>query len=417
MNTIKQLIEKYCPDGVEYKKLGEIARITDYVSNGSFKTIAQNVSYKREKDYAVLIRLADYTNRFDNSKFVYIDKNAYDFLSKSKLKGGEIIMSNVGSCGVAFRCPNLGLPMSLAPNSILIDTDYNDFFYHYLIGTEAQKEIKAISSKSAMPKFNKTSFKKILVPVPPLPVQREIVRILDSFTSLEAELEAELEARRKQYEYYRDQLLSFKHLSGGGRDEVEWKTLGEVGTFKRGKYFQKSDMQDEGIPCIHYGQIYTYYNTYIDKTIKFVSKEVASKSTLIRPQSIIITLTSENIEDVCKPVAWIGNEDVAISGHSVGLETDMDPKYITYYLESSHFFKEKRKKARGAKVIEIKPEELAKIAIPIPPLSTQRRIVSILDCFESLVNDISTGLPAEIAARHQQYEYYRDQLLSFKRKS
>ena len=76
---------------------------------------------------------------------------------------------------------------------------------------------------------------------------------------------------------------------------------------KRGKYFQKSDMQDEGIPCIHYGQIYTYYNTYTDKTIKFVSKEVASKSTLIRPQSIIITLTSENIEDVCKPVAWIYN--------------------------------------------------------------------------------------------------------------
>lgn len=230
-------------------------------------------------------------------------------------------------------------------------------------------------------------------------------------------MEAELEARRKQYEYYRNQLLSFKHLSGGGRNEVEWKTLGEVGTFKRGKYFQKSDMQDEGIPCIHYGQIYTYYNTYTDKTIKFVSKEVASKSTLIRPQSIIITLTSENIEDVCKPVAWIGNEDVAISGHSVGLETDMDPKYITYYLESSHFFKEKRKKARGAKVIEIKPEELAKIAIPIPPLSTQRRIVSILDRFESLVNDISTGLPAEIAARHQQYEYYRDQLLTFKRKA
>ena len=128
-------------------------------------------------------------------------------------------------------------------------------------------------------------------------------------------------------------------------------------------------------------------------------------------------MTSENIEDVCKPVAWIGNEDVAISGHSVGLETDMDPKYITYYLESSHFFKEKRKKARGAKVIEIKPEELAKIAIPIPPLSTQRRIVSILDRFESLVNDISTGLPAEIAARHQQYEYYRDQLLTFKRKA
>ena len=291
----------------------------------------------------------------------------------------------------------------------------NGFLFH-LLGP-VFKDIEKTITGSTVKHLSAKSINSISIPIPPISVQHEIVRILDNFTSLEAELEAELEARRKQYEYYRDQLLSFKHLSGGGRDEVEWKTLGEVGTFKRGKYFQKSDMQDEGIPCIHYGQIYTYYNTYIDKTIKFVSKEVASKSTLIRPQSIIITLTSENIEDVCKPVAWIGNEDVAISGHSVGLETDMDPKYITYYLESSHFFKEKRKKARGAKVIEIKPEELAKIAIPIPPLSTQRRIVSILDCFESLVNDISTGLPAEIAARHQQYEYYRDQLLSFKRKS
>ena len=190
-----------------------------------------------------------------------------------------------------------------------------------------------------------------------------------------------------------------------------------MAVFKRGKYFQKADMIDNGIPCIHYGQIYTYYKTYTDKTLKFVSKEVATKSTVIRPQSVIVTLTSENIEDVCTPVAWIGKENVAISGHSVGLETDMNPKYIAYYLKTSQFFQEKRKKARGAKVIEIKPEELAKIKIPIPPLSVQRRIVSILDRFESLVNDITTGLPAEIAARHQQYEYYRDQLLTFRRKS
>lgn len=176
-------------------------------------------------------------------------------------------------------------------------------------------------------------------------------------------------------------------------------------------------MLNEGIPCIHYGQIYTYYHTYTDKTINFVSKEVASKSTIIKPLSVVVTLTSENIEDVCTPVAWIGNEGLAISGHSVGLETDMNPKFIAYYLKTSHFFKEKRKKARGAKVIEIKPEELAKIKIPVPPLSVQHRIVSILDRFESLVNDITTGLPAEIAARHQQYEYYRDQLLTFKRKA
>lgn len=253
----------------------------------------------------------------------------------------------------------------------------------------------------------------LIFPLPPLAIQQKIVEILDKFTQLEAELEAELEARRRQYTYYRDQLLSFKHLTGGGRFNVVWKTLGEIATFKRGKYFQKSDFQDEGIPCIHYGQLYTYYNTYTDRTIKFVSKEVAEKSTMIRPQSVIVTLTSENMEDVCTPLAWIGNTDVAISGHSVGLESEMNPKYIVHYLKTSHFFIEKRKKARGTKVIEIKPEDLAKIKIPIPPIEEQRRIVEILDRFEALVNDISAGLPAEISARRRQYEYYRDRLLAF----
>lgn len=392
MNTIKQLIDKYCPDGVEYKKLGEVCtfqRGTSLTSKNAIEGDIPVISGGQKPAF-----YHNVANREANSITV-AGSGAY---------AGYVSFWNKPI--FAADC------FTVNPDCSILLIKY---VYHYLLNI--QEKIYGTKKGAGVPHVHGNDIAKFLIPVPPLPVQHEIVRILDNFTSLEAELEAELEARRKQYEYYRDQLLSFKHLSGGGRDEVEWKTLGEVGTFKRGKYFQKSDMQDEGIPCIHYGQIYTYYNTYTDKTIKFVSKEVASKSTLIRPQSIIITLTSENIEDVCKPVAWIGNEDVAISGHSVGLETDMDPKYITYYLESSHFFKEKRKKARGAKVIEIKPEELAKIAIPIPPVSTQRRIVSILDRFESLVNDITTGLPAEIAARRQQYEYYRDQLLSFKRKS
>lgn len=396
MNTIKELIEKYCPNGVEYKKLAKLAQLI------RGRVISKEYLRDNPGPYPV------YSSQTANNGML-------GSISSFDYEGEYLTWTTDGAYAgtIFYRKGKFNITNVCGLINLLSDEVLLRFLYYWL-SIEASKHVyKGMGN----PKLMSNQMALVEIPIPPLPVQREIVRILDSFTSLEAELEAELEARRKQYEYYRDQLLSFKHLSGESTDEVEWKTLGEVGTFKRGKYFQKSDMQDEGIPCIHYGQIYTYYNTYTDKTIKFVSKEVASKSTLIRPQSIIITLTSENIEDVCKPVAWIGNEDVAISGHSVGLETDMDPKYITYYLESSHFFKEKRKKARGAKVIEIKPEELAKIAIPIPPLSTQRRIVSILDRFESLVNDISTGLPAEIAARHQQYEYYRDQLLTFKRKA
>ena len=117
--------------GWKIKKLGEIADVTDYVANGSFASLRENVTYLNNGGYAILVRLADYTNNFDKSKFVYIDEHAYNFLSKSVLYGGEIIMSNVGSIGKSFICPNLGQPMSLAPNSVVIRTD-NNSFYQYL---------------------------------------------------------------------------------------------------------------------------------------------------------------------------------------------------------------------------------------------------------------------------------------------
>ena len=136
----------------------------------------------------------------------------------------------------------------------------------------------------------------IQCPVPPQPVQEEIVRILDKFTALEAELEAELEARRKQYEFYRDQLLTFG-------DEVEWKPLGEIGTFVRGNGLQKKDFVDHGVGCIHYGQIYTYYKTFATETKSFVSEEKSLKLKKAHPGDLVIATTSENTEDVCKAVS------------------------------------------------------------------------------------------------------------------
>ena len=145
------------------KAIGEFAEVTDYVANGSFATLRANVSYKSEPDYAVLVRLADFSNGFDKSKFVYVDKHAYDFLAKSKLLGGEIIMSNVGSVGKAFLCPDLKTPMSLAPNSILIRTPNNVFSFACFKMPSFQEAIREITSQTALPKFNKTEFKKIRI--------------------------------------------------------------------------------------------------------------------------------------------------------------------------------------------------------------------------------------------------------------
>lgn len=129
----------------------------------------------------------------------------------------------------------------------------------------------------------------------------------------------------------------------------------------------------------------------------------------------MLTLTSENVEDVCKSVAWLGNEEIGVSGHAAIFSHNQNPKYIAYCTQTYNFLQQKRKYAHGTKVIEISPDQVAKISIPLPSREEQDRIVSILDRFEELTNSLSGGLPAEIKARQQQYEYYRDKLLTFKR--
>ena len=168
------------PDEWQIKKIGEYTSvITDYVANGSFAALAENVNYKSEPGYAVLVRLTDYNNGFEGD-FVYIDEHAYEFLSKSKLYGGEIIISNVGAnVGTVFKCPKLERKMSLAPNAIMLKTQGNDdFYYYWFTSRKGQHSLQSIVTGSAQPKFNKTNFRELLVPVPPLNVQEKIAESL-----------------------------------------------------------------------------------------------------------------------------------------------------------------------------------------------------------------------------------------------
>ena len=155
--------------------------ITDYVANGSFKSLADNVNYKDEPDYAYLIRLTDFNNGFDG-KFVYVNEDSYNFLKKSKLFGGEIIISNVGAyAGTTFLAPKLNRPMTLGPNSIMMNfKNGNTFYYYWLKSPIGKFVLDGIISGSAQPKFNKTSFRKLKIPVPPLEEQKAIAEVLSS---------------------------------------------------------------------------------------------------------------------------------------------------------------------------------------------------------------------------------------------
>lgn len=248
------------------------------------------------------------------------------------------------------------------------------------------------------------------VPVPPPEVQREIVHILDHFTELEAELaaqlKAEIEARRRQYEHYRESLLTL------GID-VQRVPLGELGTFSRGNGMQKSDLLNVGIPAIHYGQVHTHYGTWATETKSFVSSALASKLRLANPGDLVIATTSEDDEAVGKAVAWIGDANAAVSGDAYIYRHCLVPKFVAYFFQTEDFQKQKMRSITGTKVRRVSGEALTRITIPVPPREEQERIAKILDNFEALVNDLSVGLPAELAARRKQYEHYRDRLLTF----
>lgn len=180
---------------------------------------------------------------------------------------------------------------------------------------------------------------------------------------------------------------------------VEFKVLGDIAQLVRGNGMPKADLTDDGVGAIHYGQIYTHYRVWATKTISFVFPVAATKLAKAEPGDIIITNTSENVEDVGKAVAWLGDEPIVTGGHATVIKHREDPKYLSYWFQSESFFTQKKALATGAKVIDVSAKQLTKVRIPVPPLEVQREIVLVLDQF--------TQLEAELEARRRQYEYYQ----------
>ena len=192
--------------------------------------------------------------------------------------------------------------------------------------------------------------------------------------------------------------------------------LSDIATITRGGTFQKKDFVPDGKPCIHYGQIHTHYGVHASRTLSYVSSETFDRSRKAQPGDIVMATTSEDVEGVCKCVAWLGDEPVAVSGHTVIIHHEQDAKYLSFFFQSEMFRRQKKKMAHGVKVVEVAPDKLGDTIIPIPPIERQKYIADILDRFDRLINDLSDGLPAEIGARKKQYEYYRDTLLAFEEK-
>lgn len=409
MSRVEELIEELCPDGVEYREIQEIFNL----KNG-YTPSKRNLEFWKEGTIP-WFRMEDIRI---NGRIL---EDSVQHVSKEAVKGGKlipknsIIMSTTATIG-EHALIKIDALTNQQITSFSIKDSYSNkldikfaFHYFYLFG----EWCKANANQSGSIRIiSLDKLKKFSMAIPPIEVQKEIVRILDTFTELAEELTlkltAELTARKKQYEYYKDEIFKVN-------SNTLVVKLGDIADISRGGNFKKTDFTDVGIPCIHYGQIYTRYGLYACKAITNITEEAAKKAKYATKNDLIMAVTSENIQDVCKAVAWLGEEEIAIGGHTAIIHHKQNAKYLSYYFSTSMFSKQKAKLAQGTKVLDVAPNKLLNVEIPLPSLEQQEIIVNILDRLDEIFTDISEGVLAEIEARKKQYKYYRDKLLTFKK--
>ena len=408
MKNNRTFLEKLL-DGAEVE-WRTIAEISNKVSSGGTPATSNNSYYENGNIPWLRTQEVDFKEIWDTD--IKITEEGLNNSSAKWIPENCVIIAMYGATVGKIAINKIPLTTNQACANIEVNSEIAHYRYvfHYLMSQ--YEYIKSLGSGSQT-NINAQIVKKIKIPIPPLPVQTEIVKILDALTALTSELTSELILRQKQYEYYREKLLSFDSLEllGG---VVQWVKLIDLGELIRGNGLQKKDFTETGVPAIHYGQIYTYYGTFATKTKSFVSPELAKKLKKAKYGDVLIAGTSENLKDVMKPLGWLGSE-IAFSGDMFAFRPNkrVNTKYLTYILQTERFYKFKEKYAQGTKVIRVKADNFLNYEIPLPTFEEQQRIVSILDKFETLTNSITEGLPLAIEQSQKRYEYYRELLLNF----
>lgn len=413
MSDIWELLKN---EKVEWKELGEVC---EFINGFAFK----------QGDFVdegtPIIKIGDISKGkivYDNVK--YINENNY-ILDKVEIKYGDIVIAmsgaTTGKIGYNYSEKKAYINQRVGKFIVKSKLLNNKFLYYFLVKNE-KNFYRLASGSGSQPNLNKEEILKIKIPIPSLETQKKIVEILDNFTKYITELQDELQARNKQYQYYRDMLLSEEYLNKLSQKldihpnqeyKLRYTTLGEIGQFTRGNGLQKSDFREKGRPVIHYGQIYTKYGFETNITYSFTDEEIFNKLRKARPKDILIATTSENIEDVGKCVVWNGEEEIGFSGDMYSYSTLENSKYIAYFFQIVNFQKQKERVLSGTKVIRLHSDNMEKIKIVLPPLKIQNKVVEILDRFQNLLSETNGLLPKEIEQRQKQYEYYREKLLTF----
>ena len=384
MSKLDELIKKLCPNGVEYKRIDELCAI----SRG--KVMSKDYIRDNQGEYPV------YSSQTENDG--ELGKiSTYDFdgeyltWTTDGANAGSVFYRN-GKFSVTNVCGLLKV----------ISNQITTKFLYYILSKETKKYV---NSGMGNPKLMSNVMAKIHIPVPPIEVQNEIVRILDNFTELEVELEVELEARKKQYEYYNGMLWDkMKEYN-----EICISNLCRIGDGLHGtpKYFTGSGRYFINGNNLNNGKIVITDQTKEVNVKEFEKIEINNKTILLSINGTIGNIALYNGENIMlgKSVAFFEVFDKKLLN-----------KYLYYYLQSKEARRYFDSMSTGSTIKNLGLKALRLLKIPIPPITVQKQIVSILDRFDKLCNDISEGIPTEIEARRKQYEYYRDKLLNFKEK-
>ncbi len=386
MNRLKQLLTKLCPNGVRYVNIGSIV----YYEQPS-KYIVKSTSYSDNFEIPVLTAgqsfILGYTNEIEN-------------LYNASKENPVIIFDDFTA---AFKW--VDFPFKVKSSAIkILKAKSEETTLRYIF--HIMGRINYFSNEHK--RLWISIYSKISIPLPPLPVQEEIVRILDKFTELNAELNAELNDRKQQYEYYRNKLLTFG-------DEVEYKPLGEISNIFLGLTYTPTYV-DSGVKFI------SAQNTsrdFLDLTnVKYITEEEYKNSTSnAKPKKgdILFTRVGSNLGH---PVIVDTEEELCIFVSLGFIRVDSDKvlnSYINHWMKTDLFWSQVKKNVHGSAKVNLNTGWLKNFDVPIPSLKEQKRIVTILDKFDTLTNSISEGLPREIELHQTRYEYYRDKLLTFKK--
>jgi type I restriction enzyme S subunit len=407
MSKIEEMILRLCPEGVRYKQLGELCSLVTKQTGFDYSnSIKPSLTREPEADSLPYLQTRHFSGKeFNYNTEFHVPKNIWERFPKLILDSPVLLISIVGSLGNVGLFPGdkkcfLGGAICIAR----VKPEYNiSFIYHYMLSPEAKKQIRKVTKGSGQATITIEDIRKFEIPIPPLPVQEEIVRVLDTFTELQAELQAELQKRLQQYNYYRDNLLSFE-----GRTDVVWMKLGDIGTVCMCKRIMKDQTSSSGdVPFFKIGTFGGSADAYIPQEL---FEEYKRKYSYPNKGDILISAAGT----IGRTVVFDGSPSYFQDSNIVWLKHDESVvlnSYLRYCYAQNPWAV-----STGGTIARLYNNNILNAVIPVPSLAEQQKIVDILDRFDTLTTDLSQGLPAEIEKRRQQYEFYRDKLLTFKRK-